>query len=224
MAAGRHLRLEELARLVQLGLEVERDPPDRLGVREPRVLAVVEHAADRPERLVALVELDVPVSRPARGLQRSVRARVFVCVCVCVCVCVRVCECVSECVRAFVCVCVCVYVYAGSGCLLGPTGGGDTCDAASGAAVGAAAAPAGAACSARTQAYWQHISRHSGTHLPLGHAERLQQFLRLEVRQAEAVHERRTHARFGVSEVGDFVRLRKQQSRGEYSRVPLPFR
>jgi hypothetical protein len=87
---SRHLRLEELARLVQLGLEVERDPPDGFGVREPRVLAVVEHAADRPERLVALVELDVPVRRPARGLRSGVS--------VCQSVCLRVCGRVRVCV------------------------------------------------------------------------------------------------------------------------------
>jgi hypothetical protein len=92
------------------------------------------------------------------------------------------------------------------------------------AAVGAAATPAGAACSARTQAYWQHISRHGGTHLPLGHAERRQQPLCLDLGQAEALHERRARARCGVSEVRDFVRLRHQHGRVEYSHVPLPLR
>jgi hypothetical protein len=49
--------------LVELALQVERDGADRGGVRQRRVLAVVHHAADRPEHLVALAELDAPLRR-----------------------------------------------------------------------------------------------------------------------------------------------------------------
>jgi hypothetical protein len=46
---------------VELARQVERDGADRGGKRQPRVLAVVEQAADRPEHLVALAELDPPL-------------------------------------------------------------------------------------------------------------------------------------------------------------------
>ena len=63
-----HLRFEELPDCVELCLEVELDAADGGGVREPRVLDVVEHALDWPERLVTLVELDAPIWR-IRSLQ-----------------------------------------------------------------------------------------------------------------------------------------------------------
>ena len=63
-----HLRFQELLDCVELCLEVELDAADGVGVREPRVLGVVEHAVDWPERLVALVEEDAPVWR-IRSLQ-----------------------------------------------------------------------------------------------------------------------------------------------------------
>ena len=49
--------------LVELALQVERDSVDRGGVRQRRVLAVVEHAADRPDHVVALAEIDLPLRR-----------------------------------------------------------------------------------------------------------------------------------------------------------------
>ena len=49
--------------LVELALQVERDGADGGGVRQRRILAVVHHAADRPEHLVALAELDAPLRR-----------------------------------------------------------------------------------------------------------------------------------------------------------------
>jgi hypothetical protein len=54
-------------------------------------------------------------------------------------------------------------------------------------------------------------------HLPNTHAhlpaERLEQPLRLELGQAEAVHERRARARLEVGEVGDPVRLHSERHR-----------
>ena len=63
MYGGYVARAGAASHLVELALQVERDGADRGGVRQRRVLAVVHHAADRPEHLVALAELDAPLHR-----------------------------------------------------------------------------------------------------------------------------------------------------------------